>query len=272
MLYNIPAPLLVGILFIGIMLFYLLGLRAMEYKKKRDPSYAPDGLGPLEGAVLGLLSLLLAFTFNQSASHYDVRRDLLVGESNDIGTALFRSALYPDSLKLAFRNDFKDYIMARIAYYEAGTDEDKILASLQEASDISMRIWQRASSISQLPGDATRSMQMIPAINNMIDAMSKREEARNKHVPESILWLLCLLCLTGSFIVGYASKSRKIDYVILCTYSLMTVMTIYFILDLDRPRRGIITTSSAHGSIYGLLDYFQGGTTNADRILIRNKK
>lgn len=257
MLYNIPAPLLVGILFIGIILFYLLGLRARQYKTKNDPSYAPDGVGPLEGAVLGLLSLLLAFTFNQSASHYDIRRDLLIGESNDIGTALFRSALYPDSLKLAFRKDFKEYIMARIAYYDAGTDEDRILTTLQEANDISRRIWQRASYISQLPGDATRSMQMIPAINNMIDAMAKREEARKKHVPESILWLLFLLCVTGSFIVGYASKSRKIDYVILCTYSLMTIMTIYFILDLDRPRRGIITTSSVHENIHGLLNYFQ---------------
>ncbi len=263
MLYNIPAPLLVGILFIGIILFYLIGMRAMQYKKKKDPLYAPDGVGPLEGAVLGLLSLLLAFTFNQSASNYDARRDLVVEEANDIGTALFRAALYPDSLKRAFRNDFKDYIMARIAYYDAGPDEDKIHATLQEANDISMRIWQRASYISRLPGNATRSMQMLPAINNMIDAMSRREELRKKHVPESILWLLFLLCITGSFIVGYASKSRKIDYVILCTYSLMTVMTIYFILDLDRPRRGIITTSSAHENIHSLLNYFQdnAGTT-----------
>jgi len=256
-LYNIPAPLLVGILFIGIILFYLLGIRVMLYKKKKDPSYSSDGIGPLEGAVLGLLSLLLAFTFNQSASHYDIRRDLLIEESNDIGTALFRSALYPDSLKLAFRDDFKDYIKARIAYYEAGNDEDRILVALQESNGISMRIWQRASFISKLPGDVTRSMQMIPAINKMIDAMTTREEARRKHIPESILWLLFLLGVTGSFIVGYASKSRKIDFVILCTYSLMTIMTIYFILDLDRPRRGIITTSSAHEKINGLLNYFQ---------------
>ena len=257
MLYNIPAPLLVAILFIGIIISYLLGLRTMHYLKKKDPSYTTDGIGPLEGAVLGLLSLLLAFTFNQSASHYDIRRDLLVGESNDIGTALFRSALYPDSLKRAFRSDFKEYILARIAYYDAGTDEEKILAALQEANGISTRIWQRASSISQWPGDPTRSMQMIPAINNMIDAMSKREEARKKLVPDSILWLLFLLCVTGSFIVGYASKSRRMDHVILCTYSLMTVMTIYFILDLDRPRRGIITTSAAHENIHSLLNYFQ---------------
>src|SRR5438552_2945162 len=99
MLYTTPALLLVGLLFIGIILLYRLGLWARQYQKKKDPSYESDGLGPLEGALLGLLSLLLAFTFNQSASHYDTRRDLLVGESNDIGTALFRADLYPDSLR-----------------------------------------------------------------------------------------------------------------------------------------------------------------------------
>ena len=189
---------------------------------------------------------------------------MLVGEGNDIGTALFRSALYPDSIKVAFRNDFKEYILARNAYYEAGTDEESIQLSLGKAGNISMRIWESAATLSQLPGDPTRSMQMIPAINNMIDALSKREEARMKRVPEAILWLLFLLCVTGSFIVGYAGKSRKIDVVVLGTYSLMTVMTIYLILDLDRPRRGIITTSSAQGNIRGLLNYFQENTGTAN--------
>ncbi|MBI1805264.1 MAG: hypothetical protein HY033_13135 [Ignavibacteriae bacterium] len=257
MLYTAPALLLVGLLFIGIIIFHRLGLWVRQYQKKKDPSYESDGLGPLEGALLGLLSLLLAFTFNQSASHYDTRRDLLVGESNDIGTALLRADLYPDSLRAAFRRDFKEYITERIAYYEVGNDEEAIQTALQKASVLSERIWQRAASVSRQPGDPTRSMQMVPAINNMIDAVSKREEARKKHVPDSIVWLLFLLCLTGSFIVGYASKSRKIDWVILCSYSIMTVMTIFLILDLDRPRRGIIDTSSVHENIRGLLNSFQ---------------
>ncbi|MBI3765733.1 MAG: hypothetical protein HY277_04430 [Ignavibacteriales bacterium] len=256
MVYTTPALLLVGLLFIGIILFHRLGLWARQYQKKKDPSYESDGLGPLEGALLGLLSLLLAFTFNQSASHYDTRRDLLVGESNDIGTALFRADLYPDSLRVAFRRDFKEYVTERIAYYEAANNEEAIQTALQKANVLSERIWRRAALVSQQHGDVVKSMQMIPAVNNMIDAVSKREEARKKHVPDSIVWLLLLLCLTGSFIVGYASKSRKIDWVILCSYSIMTVMTIYIILDLDRPRRGIIDTSSVHENIRGLLNYF----------------
>ena len=64
MIYAMPAQLIVVILFAGIILFYVLGLQAMEYRRKRDSSYSADGMGQLEGAVLGLLSLLLAFTFN----------------------------------------------------------------------------------------------------------------------------------------------------------------------------------------------------------------
>ena len=98
-------------------------------------------------------------------------------------------------------------------------------------------------------------MQMLPALNTMIDSVSKREEARNAHIPDSILWLLFALCFAGSFIAGYANKSAKTDWVVLCTYSLMTILTIYIILDLDRPRRGIITSQRAHENMSELLHY-----------------
>lgn len=255
-LYNIDSRVLAALLFIGIILFYFIGLRISQYKKKRNPAYDSSGMGPFEGAMLGLLSLLLAFTFNKSSSYYDTRRELLIHETNCIGTALLRSDLYPDSIRQIFRNDFKEYVEARIHYYEAGDDEKEIRAALQKANIISERIWSRAAIIAEQTGVATKSLQMIPAANNMIDAVTSREEARNAHVPESILWLLFILCITGSFIVGYASKSKKADWIILFSYSLMTVMTVYLILDLDQPRRGIINTSSTHQNMYHLLDSF----------------
>lgn len=102
-------------------------------------------------------------------------------------------------------------------------------------------------------------MQMIPAVNNMIDEVSTREEARNAHVPESILWLLFILCVIGSFVVGYASVNEKADWVILISYSLMTVMTVYLILDLDQSRQGLITAKSTHQNMYELLNTFKVG-------------
>jgi len=94
---------------------------------------------------------------------------------------------------------------------------------------------------------------MMPAIEEMIEAATETEEARKAYTPEPILWLLILLCFSGIFIVGYTNKAHKADLIILFTYSTMTLMTIFIILDLDRPTRGLITTKSAQKNIYALL-------------------
>jgi hypothetical protein len=246
MLYAIPALLIVSVLFAGIVLAYLLGLKVRLLRIKKDPTNEPSGIGPFEGALLGLLSLLLAFTFNQSASDFGRHLDLLVAESDAIEIALWRADLYPDSLRAAFRQDFRQYLAARIAYHNAGVEEENIRAARHDAEIITRRMWERAASDSRRPGESLRSSQMIPALNAMLDAESRREDARRRHVPDAILWLLLSLCLIGSFVVAYSGKRRKIDWVILSCYSLMTVLTVYFILDLDRPRRGVIATNTAH--------------------------
>lgn len=259
MLFTIPAPVLAIGLFVGINLAYMAGLRVRNYRIKHDPGFEPSGLGPLEGALLGLVSLLLAFTFNQSASDFATHRDLLVTESNAIETAIWRADLYPDSLRTLFRADFREYIASRVEYYEARTDEDRIRVARQRSDATAGRIWQRAALAARVSGESLRSGQMLPAINAVIDAEARREDARRGHVPDPILALLFGLCLVGSFIVGYANKSRKIDWVVLLSYSVMTVMTVYIILDLDRPRRGLIETSAAHQNLITIYNELQTG-------------
>jgi uncharacterized membrane protein YsdA (DUF1294 family) len=259
-LYNIPALIISVLLFIGIIIFNILGFQVMKYQKKKNPEHSTGGLGPLEAALLGLLSLMLAFTFNKSASNYDSRKVLLVQEANDIGTALFRTDLYPDSIRQELKTDFKKYIIARIDYYKAGNDENKIQDALKNAETISKRIWLSAAINSRKATLENRSMQMIPAVNNMIDSMTRREASRISRVPESILWLLFLLTITGSFIVGYTGNTKNINWIIICLFSLMTVVTIYLILDLDRPRSGLINTKSLHRNIEKLLDSYEDST------------
>jgi hypothetical protein len=257
MLYHIDSRILAVLLFAGIILCYFMGLKALQYKQKSNPSHEPSGIGAFESAMLGLISLLLAFTFNMSASHYDTRRQVLLNEINDIGTVILRCDLYPDSVRSQLRNDLKSYIAERIHYYEAGTDEKEIKVALDRANVISGRMWSLIATVSRQEGSATKSMQMIPAVNAMMDAVSTREEARKAHVPESIHWLLFALCLTGSFIVGYASRSRKADWIILLSYSLLTVLTVYLILDLDQPRYGFININSTHQNMYDLMNAFK---------------
>src|SRR5258706_15025858 len=142
LLYNTSTLVIAIALLIGIFVFYLAGVRLGNYQKKYNPDAKAEGVGPLEGALLGLLALLLSFTFSMSASRYDTRRSLLIQEANDIGTVVLRADMYADSIRREFRKDLQQYLELRIAYYDAGSDEVKIKKALTDASEISNRIWQ----------------------------------------------------------------------------------------------------------------------------------
>ena len=212
-------------------------------------------LAPLEGALLGLLSLLLSFTFGMSASRYDARKALIVKEANNIGTVILRSDMYADSIRTQFRKELQEYVEARIAYYEADGDK-AINEQLAKAEAISATVWKRAASLAKESPNVVRDNQMISALNEMIDIVTSRDAGRQATVPDLIIYLLISLTVLGSFIVGYSKKEKKNDWIIFTLYTLMTVMTIYTILDLDQSRRGLIQTGTPHEKIIELRNYF----------------
>jgi hypothetical protein len=87
-----------------------IGARHRERKADDD---APD-VGTLDGALFGLFGLVLAFTFSGAMTRYEAHRDLIRQEANDIGTAYLRLDLLPQARQGALRQDFRDYVQARL--------------------------------------------------------------------------------------------------------------------------------------------------------------
>lgn len=256
MLYQTPTAVIIVVLFILMLLFNWAGFSIHKKQIAKNSVYASEGLGPVEGSLLGLLALLLSFTFGMSASRYDSRRQTIIEEANDIGTAVLRCDMYPDSIRQILRADFKNYIDARVAYYKAGTDAAKNQEAIKDAEKYSAKIWALVMEQSRDKENTLRSQQMIPAVNSVIDIVSTGDSLKNATVPDSILWFLFLLILTASLIVGYSSSHKKINHVVVGGFALMTVLTVFLILDLDRPRRGIINTDAAAQKITDLQSMF----------------
>jgi Ca2+/Na+ antiporter len=251
-LFQIPAILIAAILFILIIVFNCVGFAVQKKQLKKYNDETAITLGPVEGALLGLLALLLSFTFSLSASKSDGRREVIIEEANDISTAISRCDLYPDSVRNELISVFINYVDARIAYYDAGIDIVKINASLKQTNDNYNRIWTKVIALSHDKENILRSQQMIPALNAVSDIVTTRDSHRDAHVPESILWMLFMLTLVGSFVMGYGTGSNRYNWIIVSGFALMTVMTIYLILDLDRPRRGIINMDMTEQKIIDL--------------------
>jgi hypothetical protein len=69
---------------------FRVGLR---HFRRPDIKRRQGQVGTLEGGLLGLLGLLLGFTFAMAVTRYDARKQLVLDEANAIGTTWLRAAL-----------------------------------------------------------------------------------------------------------------------------------------------------------------------------------
>jgi hypothetical protein len=96
-----------------------------------------------EGAMLGVLGLLMGFTMSMGASRFDVRRQLVVEEANAIGTTWLRSKMLPEPENAEFAGLLHQYLDARVHFTEQRNlnelpRERSIEALLQD------QLWSRA--------------------------------------------------------------------------------------------------------------------------------
>jgi len=255
-LYQIPVIILAVPFFILLVLFYWLGHKFKKFQTNKNPDINSSGLGPAESSLLGLTALLLSFAFGISASKFDTRRQIIVEESNDIGTTILRCDLYPDSIRNAFRADLKDYLEERIQYYEVGDDQEKIKKAFDDGNNISAKCWHRAARLSHNLDNRVATAQMIPALNAMIDITTTREASRKALVPRLIMDILPIMIIISAFLLGYGSKSEERNWVVILAFSLMSTLTLYLVFELDRPRKGFINLDSSQKYITELRSNF----------------
>jgi hypothetical protein len=251
-LVHLSAWLLSVFVFLLILLFMWFGIAYRGYQVRRDKDNMPPGLGSLQSSVLTLMGLLLGFTFGMALTKFENRRKTIIQEANSIGTAILRCDLYPDSVRSLLHSDFNQYVDARIQYYSAGIDNTGMQKSLDAASKYSSQIWTRVIEMSRRPDGLIRTNQMIPAMNAVIDIVTTRDADRVAKIPPVVMLVLLILVLTGSFLVGYdqaVSKRRKIFFV---GFAFMTTIAVYLILELERPRSGLINLEESEKYIVEL--------------------
>ncbi|HEX5025006.1 MAG TPA: hypothetical protein VFV68_07025 [Agriterribacter sp.] len=259
LLFNVPAAIIATGIFVLILLFNRLGFRYRQKQIRKYPHDEIDSIGTIEGSMLGLLGLLLAFSFGMAASKFESRRAIVVEEANRIGTAILRCDLYPDSVRNVLREDFKAYVETRIDYYDAGDDESLIKRSLEKGNIYLVKLWKLVAQEGQNPQNLVRTAQMVPALNAMIDIVSTRNSARLAKVPPLILIVLLVLTLTSGFLSGYGNKAKRRNMVLIVGFALMTTLALYLVMELDRPRRGIINLDTDQKNITDLRNQFVDG-------------
>jgi hypothetical protein len=236
------------LLFGAIMAFLEIGRRLAIRRHALDPDREEKGIGAVEGAIFGLMGLLIAFTFSGAGERFEHRRELITQETNAIGTAWLRIDLLPADAQPAMRQLFRDYVDARLAIYEkiGSGDVDGGRAANARSVEMQGKIWNLGVAATRAREQNTVSVLFLPALNDMFDITTTRAVAAESHPPRVIYAMLLGLALLCALLAGFDMAENKTrNWVHTIGFALIMTIAIYVIVDLEYPRLGFIRIDKA---------------------------
>src|SRR5262245_54760931 len=227
-------------LFVGMLLCLEVGRRFGLRRLEEDSSSATEGIGAVDGAVFAVLGLLIAFTFSGASARFDARRQLIVEETNNIGTAYLRIDVLPSEVQPALRESFKRYLDNRIETYRKIPDMTAVRASLARGNELQLEIWRQAVAALRMEGVMPAApLLVLPALNAMIDITTTRAMAAQLHPPRVVFVMLFGMALAASLLAGYGMTGGKLrSRLHMLGFAVVMAIAVFVILDIEYPRLG----------------------------------
>ena len=198
----------------------------------------------VQAAALGLLALLLGFTFAMSMTRYESRRGMVIREANVIGTTYLRSKMLSEPQRSEIAALIGRYVDDWLDLAKADRAKDRIRSLREEVDRIQKELWSRAIDIAAKDQKVVPAGLFIQSLNEMIDVDAARMAARENHVPESVLIVLYAASIMSVMLIGYGyGMAGRRNLLSTLTAAILIAVVIMLILDLDRPSRGFIRVS-----------------------------
>jgi hypothetical protein len=217
-----------------------IGVLIGRYLRRHSDHYR-EGIGALQGALLGLIGLVLAFGLSLAVGRYQDRRADVVNDANTIGTAYLRAQTLAEpqrSRSLALLRRYND-LAIRVTHEIPG--EAPLRATAAEQERLQQMLWRLGGeSINGRPRDSAPRL-YLDSLNAMIDQQGVRLAGLNNHPPNAVLLLELLgAALALGMLALYVSVlGRGLVPVVLAAVVVTFLVLVTF--DLDRPTRGVIT-------------------------------
>jgi hypothetical protein len=216
-----------------------VGFRFGWWRQARVDADGRAQIVTMQAAILGLLALLLGFTFALAASRFEARKGLVLQESNAIGTAYLRFALLLAPAREELEALMRRYVEARLALNQAES-WDSLRAAQTAASQLQNAMWTRMGELVREDGRPVPHGLILQVLNDVIDLDAERRAALFNRVPGVILALLLGVGALALLITGYSfGPGGGRSLLATLVMPLLIAGVIAVIIDLDRPYRGL---------------------------------
>ncbi len=232
-------------IFGGLLACLRLGWRIGRRRFEKAGEDGNAGLGALDGAVFGLMGLLIAFTFTGAASRFHERRDLITQQVNAIGTAWLRFDLLPEAEREQARDGMRRYVDTQMEIVRDVGDEQAVRAGLARLAGIQQEIWDILIRAAKADKSTPIAQTVLPPVNETFDLSTSRLMAARQHPPLAVFVMLGLLVLVSGLLAGFGmAKASSQSALHLFGFAAVMALSIYLILDIEYPRLGFVRIDS----------------------------
>lgn len=206
---------------------------------RKEKAEGQEGL--IITSVMGLLALLIGFTFSLSLDRFDTRRVGVLEEANAIGTTYLRTQMLEAPYRAQISGLLTDYTDNRLALAKErpGPRLDALIA---KNNQLITQLWTATVAAWPSMKGYDFSSSYLDTMNQMIDMDATRQAARRAHVPAEVFLLLVIYQLVAAGVMGYVlvgGRGRQSAAFLFLLFGLSLLL----VIDLDRPVDGGITVS-----------------------------
>jgi hypothetical protein len=194
----------------------------------------------LQGALLGLVGLVLAFGLALAVGRYQSRRDAVVADANAIGTTYLRAQTLSEPVRTRSLGLLVRYTDASISLANSVPSSPKARRAVADGQKLQRELWGLAAqSLADAP-EASAPRLYVETLNEMIDMQTVRVAALNNRVPGAVLAVEVTFAAVALGLLAFylAILGRGVLPVLLAATLICLLLLVTF--DLDRPERGVI--------------------------------
>jgi hypothetical protein len=198
----------------------------------------------VEAGILGVLGLLLGFTMAMAVTRFEVRKHLVLEEAQAIGAAYLYIQLLPVDEGKEIADLLRTYTDVRIRGKDAHDVYEQIRAARQESGRLQEAFWRRAIAYGKKEPNVVRAGLLLQSLKEVIDLDAARWMAFQDQVPAMVIYAIAIVGLLAVLTVGYTfGLSGLRQPFSVCMLSLAITLVLAIIVDVDRPREGLIRVS-----------------------------
>jgi hypothetical protein len=218
---------------------YAAGRYLREHQAKlREP------FGVLQGALLGVVGLILAFGLSLAVGRYEDRRAATVTEANAIGTSYLRAQLIAEparSMSLGLLRRYTDLAL-QVSHEVPGSSGMRRTTAAEGV--LQRRLWNFAGKETETERGATAPRLYVDSLNATFDDQEARLSALTNRVPGAVLALEVFGAAAAVGVLALHISVLGRGLVAMLGAGALVTLLLLVTFDLDRPTRGLITVPS----------------------------